>query len=112
MHTWCPNPLQNWPNELLNCELALGVSTENLQRLKLVYDRQSPLSKTPISTLTEWSFKQIAVTSIENSVLARYTNAGIIQSRNGDISIIFEITRNSSFYQNVFIMPIVGKYLW
>uniref|UniRef100_A0A1B0G7M4 Neurotransmitter-gated ion-channel ligand-binding domain-containing protein n=1 Tax=Glossina morsitans morsitans TaxID=37546 RepID=A0A1B0G7M4_GLOMM len=108
MHTWCPNPLQNWPNELLNCELALGVSTENLQRLKLVYDRQSPLSKTPISTLTEWSFKQIAVTSIENSVLARYTNAGIIQSRNGDISIIFEITRNSSFYQNVFIMPIVA----
>uniref|UniRef100_A0A1A9V5D9 Neurotransmitter-gated ion-channel ligand-binding domain-containing protein n=1 Tax=Glossina austeni TaxID=7395 RepID=A0A1A9V5D9_GLOAU len=108
MHTWCPNPLQNWPNELLNCELALGVSTENLQRLKLVYDRQSPLSKTPISALTEWSFKQIAVTSIENSVLARYTNAGIIQSRNGDISIIFEITRNSSFYQNVFIMPIVA----
>ncbi|KAI9583015.1 neuronal acetylcholine receptor subunit alpha-3 [Glossina fuscipes] len=108
MHTWCPNPLQNWPNELLNCELALGVSTENLQRLKLVYDRQSPLSKTPISALTEWSFKQIAVTSIENSVLARYTNAGIIQSRNGDISVIFEITRNSSFYQNVFIMPIVA----
>ncbi|KAL9919377.1 neuronal acetylcholine receptor subunit NtR [Glossina fuscipes fuscipes] len=108
MHTWCPNPLQNWPNELLNCELALGVSTENLQRLKLVYDRQSPLSKTPISVLTEWSFKQIAVTSIENSVLARYTNAGIIQSRNGDISVIFEITRNSSFYQNVFIMPIVA----
>uniref|UniRef100_A0A1A9WIU0 Neurotransmitter-gated ion-channel ligand-binding domain-containing protein n=1 Tax=Glossina brevipalpis TaxID=37001 RepID=A0A1A9WIU0_9MUSC len=108
MYTWCPNPLQNWPNELLNCELALGVSSENLQRLKLVYDRESPLSKTPISTLTEWSFKQISVTNIENSVLARYTKAGIIQSRNGDVSVMFEIIRNSNFYQNVFIMPIVA----
>lgn len=109
LQTWCLDPLLNWPNEYLKCDINLGLSAGPLDKLPLIYSDN--LAHQTIDSLSEWYLHKVSVTPIAKGITARYTDKSVMQSMDGDISIIFEISRNSSFYKNVFSIPILGMFL-
>ncbi|XP_065367779.1 acetylcholine receptor subunit beta-type acr-3 [Calliphora vicina] len=104
--TWCINPERNWPNEQLKCDIDLGLAAEPLEKLPLIY--KDKMAHINVDSLSEWRLHRVAVNPIVKGIMARFTDKDIIQTMDGDISIIFEISRNSAFYKNVFSMPILA----
>ena len=110
LQTWCLDPLLNWPNEYLKCDINLGLSPGPFDKLPLIYSDN--LAHQIVGSLSEWHLHKVSVTPIGKGITARYTDNSVIQSMDGDISIIFEISRNSSFYKNVFSIPILGTFVY
>ncbi|KAM7342262.1 neuronal acetylcholine receptor subunit NtR [Cochliomyia hominivorax] len=105
--TWCINRDQNWPNEHLKCDINFGLAAGPLEKLPLIYsDTKEPHEA--VDSLTEWHLHKISVNPIAKGLMARYSDKDIIQTMDGDISLIFEISRNSTFYKNVFSVPILA----
>ncbi|XP_037822468.1 neuronal acetylcholine receptor subunit beta-4 [Lucilia sericata] len=104
--TWCVNAEENWPNEHLKCEIEFGLESGPLEKLPLIYKDKMPHDN--VDSLSEWHLHRISVNPIVKGMIARFTDKDIIQSMDGDISIIFEISRNSTFYKNVFSVPILA----
>ncbi|XP_034475939.1 neuronal acetylcholine receptor subunit beta-4 [Drosophila innubila] len=109
LSTWCVDTAKNWPNELINCNIELGIE-ENGGRIALTYDHeQRPLAPNEhVNTPSGWTFVEIEVSHVDNTTAMRYTSEGSIQTISGDVSIGFTIQRNSNFYRHVFVMPIVA----
>lgn len=63
-----------------------------------------------VDSLSEWNLHKISVNPIIKGTFARFTDKDIMQSMDGDVSIIFEISRNGAFYKNVFSVPILGRW--
>lgn len=107
--TWCINPQENWPNEHLECDISFGLEAGPLQKLPLIYDDKR--YHDTVDSLSEWHLHKISVNPIEKGIMARFSDKDIVQTMDGDISLIFEISRNSMFYKSVFSVPILGKEL-
>lgn len=106
--SWCPNPLENWPNEHLDCDIILGLDQGPLDSLPLVYKGKWKHPK--IDSLSEWTLHEIGVRTVASGMQTRFTDKQILQAMDGDIVVEFDISRNNHFYRNVFSMPILGKY--
>lgn len=104
--TWCVNPEQNWPNEHLKCEIDFGLEPEPLTVMPLIY--KDKLMHDSVDSLSEWHLHKISVKLINEGTSARFTDKEMLQTMDGDVSLIFEISRNSAFYKNVFSVPILG----
>ncbi|XP_034109092.1 proton-gated ion channel subunit pbo-5 [Drosophila albomicans] len=109
LRTYCVDTARNWPNERLNCDIQLGVE-ENSGHIDLIFDQQQqPLAPNEhVNTPSGWTFIEIAVSHVDNSSDMRYTSDGAIQTISGDVVIGFIIQRNSSFYKQVFVMPLIA----
>ncbi|XP_073847024.1 neuronal acetylcholine receptor subunit NtR [Musca autumnalis] len=105
--TWCPNPFENWPNEQLSCDIVLGLDQGPLESLPLNYN--TTWSHPRIDSLSEWTLREIHVTSVASGATMRYTDKQILQAMDGDVAIVFDISRNGRFYRNVFSMPILAS---
>ncbi|XP_055920838.1 acetylcholine receptor-like protein cup-4 [Eupeodes corollae] len=107
LHSWCFDVTEDWPNDVTNCEILLGVKNDNV---KLSYDTLSPISET-INELSEWVIEKITVMYVtyekasEGNESSKSPSMAYLQSIEGDLKIKMTISRNSNFYHCVFTAP-------
>lgn len=81
-------------------------SGEEFEMLEFVINNQTE-EQVKIESISEWKCIEIDISHSPNP----YVLADVVKALPGAISINVYIARNSEFYKNAFIIPLVGKWL-